>query len=39
VRVNGAAVTQRDLAATNGIVHAIGAVLLAQNWQLLAAAA
>jgi uncharacterized surface protein with fasciclin (FAS1) repeats len=39
VRVNAAAVTQRDLAATNGIVHAIDAVILPQNWQLLAAAA
>ena len=39
VRVNGAVVTQRDLAATNGIVHAIDAVILPQNWQLLALAA
>jgi uncharacterized surface protein with fasciclin (FAS1) repeats len=39
VRVNGAVVTQPDLAATNGIVHAIDAVILPQNWQLLALAA
>ena len=39
VRVNGARITQADLAATNGIVHSIDAVILPQNWQLLAAAA
>jgi uncharacterized surface protein with fasciclin (FAS1) repeats len=39
VRVNGALITQRDLAATNGIVHSIDAVILPRNWQLLAAAA
>jgi uncharacterized surface protein with fasciclin (FAS1) repeats len=39
VRVNGARVTQADLVATNGIVHAIDAVILPKNWQLLAAAA
>src|SRR5205085_3001306 len=39
VRVNGARVTQADLAGTNGIVHAIDAVILPKNWQLLAAAA
>jgi uncharacterized surface protein with fasciclin (FAS1) repeats len=39
VRVNGARITQQDLAATNGIVHSINAVILPRNWQLLAAAA
>jgi len=39
VRVNGARVTKADIAATNGIVHAIDAVILPKNWQLLAAAA
>jgi uncharacterized surface protein with fasciclin (FAS1) repeats len=38
VRVNGARVTQ-DLVATNGIVHAIDAVILPKNWHLLAVAA
>ena len=39
VRVNGARVTKADMVATNGIVHAIDAVILPKNWQLLAAAA
>jgi uncharacterized surface protein with fasciclin (FAS1) repeats len=39
VRVNGARVTKADIAATNGIVHAIDAVILPKNWQLVAAAA
>ena len=39
VRVNGARVTKADLVATNGIIHAIDAVILPKNWQLLAAAA
>ena len=39
VHVNGARVTQADLATTNGIVHAIDAVILPKNWQLLAVAA
>ena len=39
VRVNGARVTKADIVATNGIVHAIDAVTLPRNWQLLAAAA
>ena len=39
VRVNGARVTKADIVATNGIVHAIDAVTLPKNWQLLAAAA
>ena len=37
--VNGARVTQRDVVATNGIVHAIDAVILPKNWQLQALAA
>jgi uncharacterized surface protein with fasciclin (FAS1) repeats len=39
LRVNGARVVRADLAATNGIVHTIDAVILPKNWQLLAAAA
>lgn len=39
VRINGVRVTKADIAATNGIVHAIDAVILPKNWQLLAAAA
>jgi uncharacterized surface protein with fasciclin (FAS1) repeats len=39
VRVNGARVTKSDIVAMNGIVHAIDAVILPKNWQLLAAAA
>ena len=39
VRVNGARVTKTDIVATNGIVHAIDAVILPKNWQLLATAA
>jgi uncharacterized surface protein with fasciclin (FAS1) repeats len=39
VRVNGARITKADIVATNGIVHAIDAVILPKNWQLLAAAA
>jgi uncharacterized surface protein with fasciclin (FAS1) repeats len=39
VRVNEARVTQPDLAATNGIVHAIDAVILPKDWQLQARAA
>jgi uncharacterized surface protein with fasciclin (FAS1) repeats len=38
VRVNGARVTQADMVATNGIVHAIDAVIMPKNWQLAAAA-
>jgi uncharacterized surface protein with fasciclin (FAS1) repeats len=33
VRVNGARITQADIAATNGIVHAIDTVILPKNWQ------
>jgi uncharacterized surface protein with fasciclin (FAS1) repeats len=39
VRVNGARITQSDIAATNGIVHAVDTVILPKNWQLLAVAA
>src|ERR1700720_411672 len=39
VRVNGVRVTQSDLVATNGVVHAIDEVILPKNWRLLAAAA
>ena len=39
VRVNGARVTKADIVASNGIVHAIDAVIMPKNWQLLAAAA
>ena len=39
VRVNEAHITRADLVATNGVVHAIDAVLLPKNWRLLAAAA
>jgi uncharacterized surface protein with fasciclin (FAS1) repeats len=39
VRVNGARVTKADIVATNGVVHAIDALILPKNWQLLAAAA
>ena len=39
VRVNGARVTKWDIVATNGVVHAIDAVILPKNWKLLAAAA
>ena len=38
VRVNEARVAQADIVATNGIVHAIDAVILPKNWQLAAAA-
>jgi uncharacterized surface protein with fasciclin (FAS1) repeats len=39
VRVNGARITQRSITATNGIVHAIDAVILPKNWQGLPLAA
>jgi uncharacterized surface protein with fasciclin (FAS1) repeats len=38
VRINAARVVQADLAASNGIIHAIDAVILPKNWQLTAAA-
>jgi uncharacterized surface protein with fasciclin (FAS1) repeats len=37
--VNGARITQRDLVATNGFVHAIDTVILPKNWHLTALAA
>jgi uncharacterized surface protein with fasciclin (FAS1) repeats len=39
VQVNGAHVKRADLIATNGVIHAIDAVIMPKNWQLLAAAA
>jgi uncharacterized surface protein with fasciclin (FAS1) repeats len=39
VQVNGAHVKRPDLVATNGVIHAIDAVIMPKNWQLLAAAA
>ena len=39
VQVNGARVRQADVTATNGVIHAIDAVIMPKNWQLFAAAA
>ena len=39
VKVNGAHVRQRDITASNGVIHVIDAVIMPKNWQLLAAAA
>ena len=39
VHVNGTHVKQADIAATNGVLYAIDAVIMPKNWQLLAAAA
>jgi uncharacterized surface protein with fasciclin (FAS1) repeats len=39
VRVNTAHIVKADLVASNGVIHAIDAVLLPKNWQLTAAAA
>src|ERR1700683_5364284 len=39
VHVNGAHDKQADIAATNGVLHAIDTVIMPRNWQLLAAAA
>jgi uncharacterized surface protein with fasciclin (FAS1) repeats len=39
VHVNGAHVKQADIAAANGVLHAIDTVIMPRNWQLLAAAA
>ena len=39
VRINSARVVQADLAASNGIIHAIDAVIMPKNWRLTAAAA
>ena len=38
LRINEARVVKADLVASNGIIHAIDAVLLPRNWQLAAAA-
>src|SRR6202142_719722 len=38
VQVNGAHVRQRDITASNGVIHVIDAVIMPRNWQLLAAA-
>ena len=38
-RVNAARVVQADLVASNGIIHAIDAVILPKKWQLTAGAA
>ena len=38
LRINEARVVTADLVASNGIIHAIDAVLLPVNWQLAAAA-
>ena len=38
-RVNGARVSQRDITASNGVIHDIDAVIMPKNWQLLAVAA
>lgn len=37
LRINAARVVKADLLASNGIIHAIDAVLLPENWQLAAA--
>lgn len=39
VKVNGSRVTQADIVATNGVIHAIDAVIVPRHLQLLAAAA
>jgi uncharacterized surface protein with fasciclin (FAS1) repeats len=39
VQVNGGHVKQSDIAATNGVLHVIDAVIMPKNWQLLATAA
>jgi uncharacterized surface protein with fasciclin (FAS1) repeats len=39
LEINLAHVQQADIAATNGVVHVIDAVIMPKNWQLLAAAA
>jgi uncharacterized surface protein with fasciclin (FAS1) repeats len=39
VQVNGAHVKQADIAAANGVLHAIDTVIMPKTWQLLAAAA
>jgi uncharacterized surface protein with fasciclin (FAS1) repeats len=39
VKVNGSRVTQADIVATNGVIHAIDAVMVPRHLQLLAVAA
>ncbi len=39
IRVNGSRVTRADIVATNGIIHAIDAVMVPRHLQLLAIAA
>jgi uncharacterized surface protein with fasciclin (FAS1) repeats len=39
VRVNGSRITQADIVATNGVIHAIDALIVPRHMQLLAAAA
>jgi uncharacterized surface protein with fasciclin (FAS1) repeats len=39
VHVNGARVTQHDILASNGVIHAIDSVILPKEWRALAAAA
>lgn len=39
VRINGAHVKKPEFVATNGIIHAIDAVIMPKNWQLHAVAA
>jgi uncharacterized surface protein with fasciclin (FAS1) repeats len=39
IQVNGAHVKQRDITATNGVIHVIDSVVMPKDWQLLAAAA
>lgn len=38
VTVNGAHVKQADIAATNGVIHVIDAVIMPKDWKLAAAA-
>jgi len=38
VTVNGAKVVQADIAASNGVIHAIDAVIMPKGWMLAAAA-
>lgn len=39
IRVNGSRITKADIVATNGIIHAIDAVMVPKHLQLLAVAA
>jgi uncharacterized surface protein with fasciclin (FAS1) repeats len=38
VTVNGAKVVQADISASNGVIHAIDAVVMPKGWMLAAAA-